>query len=161
MDFRTPRLRVENWTPHLEDEVRRLSLVRNLAAILTPDVLRHLPEPLQLAETVSVSDWMDDRASESAVFLVRETGQDTVIGLLLLAQPDPSSIETHIGYLFSETAWGQGFATELIRGLTTAIPRPARLLAGVDDGNPASARVLEKTGFARAPGSTLFSLSLD
>jgi ribosomal-protein-alanine N-acetyltransferase len=58
----------------------------------------------------------------------------------------------HLGYLLAEEAWGKGYGTEIVSGLAKAYERqsPILLVAGVDIGNPASARVLEKAGFQRS-----------
>jgi RimJ/RimL family protein N-acetyltransferase len=56
-----------------------------------------------------------------------------------------------IGYWLGEPFWGRGIATEALRGMTEyafATFDICRLEAGVFEWNPASARVLEKAGYA-------------
>jgi len=159
--FTTDRLSIKDWTPHLGDKGRRSSLEASLAGILTPEVLRHLPPPLKLSGAGSVSAWVEARAQESDVYLIQRTSDESLLGLLILASFDGEPPTIHIGYLLAEPAWGQGFASELIKGLVRAVPRPARLLAGVEADNPASARVLEKAGFRQPSSGDLFELTVD
>lgn len=156
--FFTERLSVRDWRPMLGDG--RAGLEADLAAMLTPPVLKHLPPALQLGPE-GISGWIDARARESDVLAVERKADGALTGLVLLApEPDPAPEPApgaqapphlHIGYLLAESAWGQGLATELLQGLVPALAEsgPARLLGGVDEANPASARVLEKAGFTR------------
>ena len=52
--------------------------------------------------------------------------------------------------MLAESAWGKGFATELITGLVNWCRENAikSITGGVEHNNPASARVLEKCGFS-------------
>ncbi|WP_322618641.1 GNAT family N-acetyltransferase [Deinococcus terrestris] len=55
-----------------------------------------------------------------------------------------------IGYGLNPDAWGQGYATEAVGALMTALlarPEVRRVTARTARTNPASARVLEKLGF--------------
>ncbi len=55
-----------------------------------------------------------------------------------------------LGYLLARDSWGQGYMTEAVTGLTDwflALPDVFRVWAVCDMENPASARVLEKSGF--------------
>lgn len=57
-----------------------------------------------------------------------------------------------IGYGLNPGAWGRGYATEAVGALVTALlarPDVRRVTAQTATTNPASARVLEKLGFAR------------
>ncbi len=164
-DFETPRLRVADWAASLADAALRHALVQELAALLTPAVLQHLPEPLQIAPPgTGIEDWIDARAAEAQVLTLRETPEGGLAGLLILAEMpgDAASRDLHLGYLLAEHVWGQGLATELLTGLVAALNGRAglRLVGGVGRDNPASARVLEKAGFRLCPaqpsGDTLF-----
>jgi RimJ/RimL family protein N-acetyltransferase len=53
-----------------------------------------------------------------------------------------------VGYWFGRPYWGQGFATETLRGFTSQAHRLGSLEAGHFVDNPASGRVLSKGGFA-------------
>jgi [ribosomal protein S5]-alanine N-acetyltransferase len=57
-----------------------------------------------------------------------------------------------VGYVVDRSAWGRGFATSAVRQLVASLeatPAVARIWATCALDNPASARVLEKTGFVR------------
>ena len=155
--FTTERLVVEDWTPHLGNEVRRSALEGALTDLLTPPVLRHLPEPLHLTD--DIAHWIDARQAEADIHLV-QTKNGTLIGLLILAATGETPPDIHIGYLFGEAHWSRGYATELLQGLVTHLPRPVRLLAGVEPDNTASIRVLERVGFIRGDADGLYALRL-
>lgn len=146
--FRTDRLDIRHWRAALADPDARAALQAELRDVLTPEVLRSLPEPLQLGSGPgAVSRWMDARAAESDVLTVRDRGDERLLGLLILARLPEAC---HVGYLFAERAWGRGLATELLRGLIAARgSAPDTLVAGVGTDNPVSARVLRKAGFTR------------
>ena len=58
--------------------------------------------------------------------------------------------DVRLGYLLAEQAWGRGLASELVGGFVCwyeANPAIRHLVAGVDQDNVASVRVLEKNGF--------------
>ncbi len=148
--FSTQRLSVSHWKDHLAQPHLRRKLADDLAALLIPAVLKNLPPPMQLRDR-NISAWIEARHAESDILLVRQGTDNELIGLMVLAvdtesDPPPS---VHIGYLIGETAWGNGYASELLKGLQTEVSSgPAmRLVAGVDRDNPASARVLQKAGF--------------
>jgi RimJ/RimL family protein N-acetyltransferase len=169
--FATERLDVARWTACLRDGSRRAELIDEVAPILTPRVLHHLPEHFQLSGAAqAVAGWIDARDAESDVFKVRERSSSGLLGLLILASfPEPDAkTQIHVGYLLAERAWGKGFATELLEGLVRwqrRHSRPVELLAGLERTNLASARVLRKAGFTRRPELTrgeteFFGLSL-
>ncbi len=168
--FQTVRLAVTDWAATLSDPVARAGLEAELVEILTPDVLRHLPAPLQLSNSDgAVTDWTAARAEEGTVYLVKDSATEELAGLLFLAMmsEQPESKQCHVGYLLAERAWGKGYATELVTGLVDALKpeAPLTLLGGVDTENPASARVLEKVGFRKQAGlsvehTTIFVLQL-
>ena len=71
------------------------------------------------------------------------------IGYTLLSDVDRRSAE--IGYWLGEKFWGRGIATEALIAVTDrafADHDLCRVFAHVFDWNPASARVLEKAGYA-------------
>lgn len=154
--FNTERLSIFSWRPILEEHSDRQELEAALPAILTPRALEHLPPALQLSQNNGgISSWVDQRAEESDVLLVKSRHDNELVGLLILAS-DPSEMltpEIHVGYLLGEASWGQGIATELIQGLVYAAGKdgPAKLFGGVSNDNPASARVLQKAGFEFSP----------
>jgi len=101
-----------------------------------------------------VRAWMEERDNEGTTLLVVEKSTGQAIGLMILFGTDtdsiPGGIEVRIGYLSSEPAWGQGYATELIRGSVgwcRGYTKIRSLVGDVERSNAASARVLEKSGF--------------
>lgn len=148
--FLTRRLSVFHWRDELRDPLLRESLEDELITILTPNVLGPLPPSMQVQDR-GISHWIDDRSAESDVLVVRQRHDRHLIGLMILALVSAhKSVPTvHLGYLISETAWGKGYASELLDGFVAACTSgPAvRLVAGVGRDNPASARVLQKSGF--------------
>jgi len=153
--FSTERLSVRDWSPDLLDPQARNRLETTLADVLSARVLKHLPDPIQLAVSDNcVSAWITARAGEAHVYLVSETATAGLVGLLFLAQGDDHANRKtcHIGYLLSEEAWGKGFATELVKGLIGFLGHQGKfmLVGGVGIENKGSARVLEKAGFNKS-----------
>ncbi|WP_420012892.1 GNAT family N-acetyltransferase [Tateyamaria sp.] len=119
-----------------------------MAYVLTPNVLAPLPEPLHLPHgTGHIADWVRARAEESDVFSVLEAASGVLVGLLIIASEEDGTL--HLGYMLADPVWGRGYATEVIRGLLTAIPpgHNITVLAGVEFDHPASSGVLFKCGF--------------
>ncbi len=150
--FETNRLTVRTWQDDLADVDARAELEKALRSVLTQAVLTTLPEPLWLDQTdPDISSWVDARDAESDVRLVEVKETQSLIGLLILADThDVGQPTTHIGYLFAESDWGRGYATELVTGLIEAAKTAGsrRFVGGVAADNPASAKVLQKAGFA-------------
>ena len=152
--FTTQRLSVCNWRPIVDGKRDRQMIETTLTTILTPNVLKHLPQSLHLGRG-GISSWVDERIQESDVLLVKHTGSGELVGLMILASEPRAgnTLNLHIGYLLAESTWGQGIATELVTGFVLAMEdhKPVKLFGGVDTGNPASARVLQKAGFLIDP----------
>ncbi|WP_162798532.1 GNAT family N-acetyltransferase [Sulfitobacter sp. SK012] len=119
---------------------------------MTPIVLKHLPPSFQVNQTTEdVLKWIGERSDESDVYLICDEQSNTLIGLMFLvngSEPE-AEVKVHIGYLLSEAAWGQGYASELIKGLLLEAQKkvPMTLIGGVAKGNGASAHILRKHGF--------------
>ena len=78
------------------------------------------------------------------------TSDETFIGWCALTRWNPDFRSAAIGYVFTESAWGQGYATEALRSLLTwafATLDLNRVQAELDTRNGASERVLIKLGF--------------
>ncbi|SIT13449.1 Protein N-acetyltransferase, RimJ/RimL family [Roseivivax lentus] len=160
-DFTTDRLSVRDWTPILADPPARAALGRSLAALLTPPVMRHLPDRVQRdAADPALDRWMTDRAEAGCVFTVTTRAEDTLIGLLFVSRPDPGAApdrpERALGYLLAEAAWGKGFASKLVRAACAVLGESGTLclFAAVETDNRASSRVLEKAGFLHDPAAS-------
>lgn len=140
-DFKTERLNV--------DRISTLSpkIAEDLGHILTPNVTEFLPPSAQLAcFDGDVAAWVSHQQSEGATLMLI-TCDGSGIGLVMLHNGDQG--EAMIGYMFAQTAWGRGYASELVLGLVSMLQASGfqNAYGGVADQNPASARVLEKAGF--------------
>jgi RimJ/RimL family protein N-acetyltransferase len=93
--------------------------------------------------------WIRERDAESTTLIVIQKATGNAIGLLILFGTADGSRDLRLGYLLAEAAWGQGFASELVRGLVdwSTANDISTLTGGVESGNIASRRVLEKNGF--------------
>jgi ribosomal-protein-alanine N-acetyltransferase len=81
------------------------------------------------------------------------TLDDRVVGGIgVFLQTDVYRINAEIGYWLGQAYWGRGIATSAVRQMTAYafahFPDLHRLYAGVFGPNRASARVLEKAGYA-------------
>lgn len=155
MKFLTARLSIDKWDGNLSNPIERKILEGELESILTPNITRYLPASMQFsAGHDSISEWVDKRVNEALILCVHSRDTHSLIGLIILAEDmAPSNIRTiHLGYFLGEKDWGQGYATEIITALIANFENKMGilLLAGVDSGNTASARVLEKSGFKKA-----------
>ena len=153
LDFETERLSVRSWQEDLNDPDRRAALTNALSDILESDVLGPLPPSLALGKGPdALSAWINDRAEESRVGTIRRRPLGKLTGLLILAEfPTDTGFDVHIGYLFARSAWGKGYASEMLRGFVAVCPPEHRLIGGVARDNPASCRVLLKAGFKADP----------
>ena len=165
--FETARLRVADWYVLAGGPSHAFSLVGAVRTLLTSEVTAQLPAEWQGAYSERRAlDWIRDRDAEGTPLLVvsRRTGRP--VGLLLLHEAKTAAgdgPEVRLGYLIAEAEWGRGLASELVGGFVTwARQRDVgSIIAGVSASNPASIRVLEKSGFVRAEeqpegGSELF-----
>lgn len=134
-----------------------------LASLLTPQVTAFLPPSAQLDPyDGDAHAWRAAQSRDGAILSGIYAGSG-LIGLVFVhITPDGAAM---IGYLFSPASWGQGYASELLPALVAALGAQgvAQIYGGVAPENVASARVLEKTGFAPLPertpdGSILYHL---
>jgi len=149
--FETSRLRVNHWAARLVDPDTRLVFQDQLSKVLTADVLRDLPPSLQLGDGIGITEWVDARVDECDCFDITHAETAETVGLLILIamSSEDTRLDVHIGYLFGESEWGKGYATEMLRAAVTACRDigPCRLIGGVAKSNPASAHILKKLGF--------------
>ena len=153
--FTTKRLYAVGW--HLARLPLEVELAQVVAEMLTPAVTKALPPAWHGVYTIGrARSWIAERDSESYTLLVTERTSATPLGLLLLSKPPESSdaaeVDIRLGYLLAESAWGRGFAGELVGGLIGWCQTQSSvhsLTGGVDRGNEVSARVLTHNGFER------------
>ncbi len=81
---------------------------------------------------------------------VRRVSDGVYVGKLD-TEVNAANVATNVGYLFFPEFWGQGYASEAILTLTNhfADCGIVKMLATVTEGNLASYRVLEKSGFMK------------
>jgi len=153
-----------------------------LAPAHAPDVLRlwsdfdavkftnwtHVPSPAACAERLArVIAFYGKEPLHFGPFVVR--GDDgSFVGMAGADLVDADAGIYDVWYFMLRERWGQGLATRalsLLTGLAKDSGRVRRLTADVVAGNPPSARVLEKCGFARdgvvAGGFQRHGLTLD
>ena len=173
--FQTERLFVNEWHSINSSYWRHREIGEVVAAILTEPVTRTLPDSWRGAYTRErASEWVKDRDEEGTTLLVIDKNTRQCVGLMILnAAPIENGngrMELRLGYLLSESAWGKGFASELVEGLVQwcrGHTQISSIAGGVGLDNPASSRVLEKNGFnivlgrdEAAQGEQLYRLSL-
>ena len=144
--FQTERLAVADWHVLPPD-----ALSAFVMALLTPATTAPLPPAWHGAyDDARAQRWIAERDSEGTVLLAMEAGSP--VGLLLLfeeSDPEGRSL-LRVGYLIAEAAAGRGLGTELLAGLVAwsrGQPTVRALIGGVEPGNAASIRILEKCGF--------------
>lgn len=111
-----------------------------------------------------------DRTSRFAWYtnrLIYRLADNAYIGSIAFMnspEKDPDRVGlVEIGYATEEAYRGMGYMTEAVSAMTERAlsqPKVYGLIAGVQDGNPASDRVLEKCGFVKTDHSDALSLSV-
>jgi RimJ/RimL family protein N-acetyltransferase len=152
--FETDRLIVGDW--HDLAERLGLDLADVITVVLTTTTTSALPPDWYGDyDADRATRWIIDRDAESPTLLAIEKETGNAIGLMILfetALDDGSSeIDLRLGYVLAESAWGNGFATELVNGLVQwarSEPLIRSISGGVAQDNEASAKVLVKNGFA-------------
>lgn len=143
--FETVRLHIAPW----QNDRDRAEFRSELTQALTPAVLEYLPPSMAFdGKTEDIQAWIDERERKSDVFSIKEKTTGAFVGLffVFVSEGEANSQIRHIGYLLSESYWGQGIASEALSAVVTHLPEQV-LKAGVAKDNPASARVLMKAGF--------------
>ena len=99
------------------------------------------------------------RMDQGAVWALdgAKAGLPELLGTIGLRRPGPGG--TDLGYWVAPPFWGRGLATEAVRAVVAADPFGAPLTASVFRDNPASARVLEASGFRRVGEGEGFSVA--
>lgn len=147
---------VSEWHSASLNAATGQGLAACVTAILTPPVTQSLPEEWRGEYTVDrASRWIEERDRDGVTLLVTDRSSNQAIGLLILFESDDAKIgrSVRIGYLLSESVWGQGLASELVQGFVDWCSETeiSLIIAGVERGNSASRRVLEKSGFKAVP----------
>ncbi|WP_028025806.1 GNAT family N-acetyltransferase [Enterovibrio calviensis] len=156
--FRTPRLTAAALSYSSSSQTLN-AVSTQLAAILTPDVTRHLPPDIQtVRDKESAANWLSSILNECQFVAVSLVDHDALAGFFLLY---PEAIEQEsqgdgyllrLGYVVAERYQGQGLASEMIAGLVAwcrASGVVTALSGGASAENAPSIKVLEKNGFVR------------
>lgn len=143
-------------------ETARLQLVRPTAADVEaiyqryasdPDVTQYVawPRHTTITDSEFFLKFSDHEWSRSSAgpYLVRSRADGSLLGSTGLAFESDTTAST--GYVFAKDAWGKGYATEALRAMIDLARdlHVTRLYAICHTDHRASARVLEKCGFAR------------
>ncbi len=149
-EFETERLQVVGWRSRGDAK-----LAAFLASALTENVTRELPPTWQSGVTIdNANAWIAERDTTGKLFLVETSDDAAAIGVFMFF-PDKATAregQVRVGYVFAESAWGNGYASEVLVGFLKHWDKTgitAQLLAGVTASNLASQRVLEKAGFSK------------
>ncbi|MBT3051919.1 MAG: GNAT family N-acetyltransferase [Candidatus Thiodiazotropha sp. (ex Codakia orbicularis)] len=147
--YSTDRLLVSEWHSIAPNEWNQVGLDAVVLNTLTPRVTQSLPPVWQGAYTLErANHWINERDKEGVTLIVVDKSSLDAIGFVILFESSNYK-DLRLGYLLKESAWGKGFASELIQGLVEWSTNKgiSSITGGVDVDNIASKRVLEKNGF--------------
>lgn len=128
--------------PRLDDLADIVALANNAKMVETTATLPYPFSDSDGRDFIATADSAAMRAYAVA------NADDRFIGTVMFKFADGKPPE--IGYWLGEPHWGQGYAGEMVRGLVEAVrhlPAFSQIVARVLAANPASVRVLEKSGF--------------
>ena len=134
------------------DKERLVSLIGDFRVSKT---LSNVPYPYTLDDADEWLKIVDNEEFNLNIFL-----NDDLIGGVGLTPIEDDFCE--LGYWLAVEYWGQGYATESVRGLLSYAKTNTpyeKFKANVYKENVASAKVLEKNGFKRLEDREVFSLS--
>ena len=152
--FKTERLSVCAWSRFYADKESKDHFHKQIIRILTPEVTKALPDGWQhIKRSSDAEKWVKDRADECHFIVVQENSTGEIVGFIFLYEMGLQGVahELRFGYLLSESVWGKGLGTELIKGLIDWCQTErniASLSGGVEKDNIGSIKVLEKNGFS-------------
>jgi RimJ/RimL family protein N-acetyltransferase len=145
MRIETARLVLRRWR---EDDAEALARQADNRRIWI-NLRDRFPHPYTLEDA---REWIGRclAAPDPALNLAIEHAGEPIGGIGLNPWPDVARFTAEVGYWLGEDFWGRGFATEAVRSFTAyafeSFPFE-RLEAWVFATNPASGRVLEKSGY--------------
>lgn len=164
--FKTSRVSILNWN-FIESQMElKNSTIESVLKIMTPNVTKSLPGGWQKLDTAhKAKNWINERKEDSNFYSIILTETNEIIGFLFLYENHDikESNELRLGYLLTETIWGKGIGSELIKGLLKWSNNSGiinSISGGVEKDNIGSIKVLEKNGFYKSneklPGNMLF-----
>lgn len=143
--YQTSRLQISEIFNSKQEPDFLISVV----GVLTPKVVENLPPYFQNINSIaSGQKWLEQIISDGRLFIVKLADESHLIGFVFLSSENASG--AHIGYLLGESYWGNGYATEILKGLIDFIELEGKithLIAGVATDNEASIKLLHKLGF--------------
>lgn len=145
MRLELARCTVREYTRDDVDALARHANNRNIARFLRD----RFPHPYTRYDALMWIDFVQKQ--DPCCSWAIDVDGEAVGGIGIMRQEDIHRRQAEIGYWLGEAHWGKGIVTEALRAVTTEVmPRFGlyRLFACVFEGNPASARVLEKAGYA-------------
>jgi [ribosomal protein S5]-alanine N-acetyltransferase len=152
--FRTKRLKVKSWKHQIMYPSNERKFANQILQIMTPKVTKSLPDDWQKIDSLDKANhWIRERDEESEFLTIELSSETKIIGFLFLYEATTSNnmIDLRLGYLLSETVWGNGLGSELIKGLVDCCENNLRIKSisgGVEIENVGSIKVLEKNGFS-------------
>ena len=164
LSFNTPRLNVIEINSNTA-KLEKTALVNALPAILTPAVVANLPGYFQGIDSIAAAEkWLANMLNECRLLMLQSQQQE-VVGLLFIYTENH---DAHIGYLLAEQYWGQGLAFELLQGFINLAGTQShwhKLIAGVDESNTPSIKLLKKLAFekqaSKENGMLFYELNLN
>ncbi|MCF2846831.1 GNAT family N-acetyltransferase [Pseudoalteromonas sp. ACER1] len=164
LSFTTKRLNVIEINAS-SSMVEHHQLTIALPAILTPAVVENLPSYFQGIDSIAAAEkWLANMLNECRLLMVQSQHQD-VVGLLFIYTENQ---DAHIGYLLAEQYWGRGLAFELLQGFINLASTQShwhKLIAGVDESNTPSIKLLKKLAFeeqaSKENGMLFFEFNLN
>jgi len=146
--YQTSRLSVDE----VFSDTQETEILVSITELLTSKVVENLPPYFRNINSIlDAQEWFNKMVSESRLFMVKDTGTNTIIGFVFVFVGN--NADAHIGYLLGESYWGKGYATELLKGLIDFIKHEnkiKRLIAGVATNNIVSSKLLDKLGFVKS-----------
>jgi [ribosomal protein S5]-alanine N-acetyltransferase len=142
-----PQLTIRSW--RLTDAVALISHANN--PNVSASLRDRFPYPYTLAEA---EGFLASAALPAATHFALALDDQVIGGIGYDAGSDVDRFTAEIGYWLGETYWGRGWMTQAVQAFSTWLLSEAsgepfvRLQARVYAFNPASARVLEKAGYA-------------
>ena len=149
--YSTDRLLVCEWHSIPSNEWNQAGLDAVVINILTPNVTKSLPPAWQGPYSLQRANaWISERDKEGVTLIVVDKSSREAIGLVILSGSENGK-DFLLGYMLKESAWGHGYASELIQGFIewSKHYNISTITGGVEVDNIASRRVLEKNGFMR------------
>lgn len=151
----TPRLllrplRLEDCD-RLVDELNDMAIARNTARI---------PHPYHRADALEFLDFAMGNVARSRIAGVEEkSAAGHLIGIISYEWSEAKG-DAELGYWYAQSAWGRGIGSEAARAMVEdafTAEGHDRIVACFHNDNPASARILAKTGFEVVGACSSFS----